>query len=163
MSLLIIVAPESRLKELLKELTYDYTLHKTAFQQTRSKILADPNKNHVITEALLRSQRYEYYCIARRFQLKFGVIIESEDAEPPGKYDILVDDLINFRSKKSIANRKKILKSDFHSQLRDKIKVLNEKYGVEDDLDNVFMKIVNVADDLENLESLYEKLILEKK
>ncbi|KAG0438968.1 hypothetical protein DMUE_2760 [Dictyocoela muelleri] len=170
MSLLIIVTSESRLNELINEISNEYTLHKTGFQETRSKILTDPNKNHIITDALLLSQRYEFYCIARRFQLNFGVIIESDEAEPLGKYDIPVTNLINFKPKKSIANKKtsiankkKIIKSDFQSKLREKVKKLNEKYGIDDDFDHIFMKIVNVADDIENVESLYEKIILQKK
>lgn len=161
MSLYIIILPDEKLKNILNEFKEPYILHDKSFLENKSEILSKPNANHIFVNAYLSSERYEYYCIAKRFRMKYGVMIESDKAESLRKHDIPINELKNY--KKSTSTQKRIVSSDFQSKLTMKIKELNKKYGVDSVNEEVFMKIVNVAEDLDNLEEIYEKIIIENK
>ncbi|KAF7682906.1 hypothetical protein TCON_1882 [Astathelohania contejeani] len=145
------------------------------FKTIRSDLLNAPKDNtiFIINGSCLKSERYEMFCIARRFNTSYGVICvehsdeisDIDDEEKPqkkNKYDnplIFVNDEIDWNELMKILNKnlvtnmahkkKKSPSESYWMELRNTLKEINQEFNIEGsesvvkECENRIFKMVN--------------------
>ncbi|EPR78991.1 hypothetical protein SLOPH_1201 [Spraguea lophii 42_110] len=161
-----------------------------SYNECRSLLLNSQNLSelNLLRFAEMKSQRYEIFCIAKRFKLQYGVIFSEklEIIEPPSfntKHDnplIVIDgdikadsilELIKAKKlKTSFANRKKISPSETYiSDVKNIITKINKELKIESnncfviEAENQLAKMINLSPiELGKIEECYKTIISEK-
>lgn len=158
----------------------EYTLinhEKFAEQRHITETLASQDKNLVVTRCFLKSQRYEIYCIAKRFNQGFCIVqdsVQHDDFEElTGNYDkpVINDDsleeILNVKKVKSINKAHKFIRaptSDYLTRVRKIMEEVGSKiegFWCKDALEKkVFRMIGKNPIDVDQFEKWYKAMII---
>lgn len=168
------------ISQLKNYLTFD-VLDQNLFKEQKSYVEHNikNDKSILLTRCFLKSQRYEIFCIARRFNKNFIIIFdytpceENFFEEPCGKYDqptIGSNELHKITELKSIQfNRKTHVKkntatSDYLLKVNELIEKINKEYEYSfhflKECENKVLKMINMHPiELNRFEDCYRKII----
>ncbi|KAM0676188.1 hypothetical protein GVAV_000151 [Gurleya vavrai] len=167
----------------LKEFISYELINEDTFIATKSKLTQNlpSDLNFVLPNCFLKSQRYEIYCLAKRFNTKFCILLADGQCDnilfeelnkkfifenPVFEIDSLNEilELKNVKKKSKAHVKQKIVGSDYLTNIRiivDRINLDYEKYRfMLKECEEKLMSLVQTdAIDLEKIDFCYKKII----